>query len=90
MYKRQILRNVGVEAETKAKRMMILKDFAHMSDELIENTIEYPAYYLNKSYRYLICKTGISFDSKNDEVITHGGISTDEVIVPFVKIKAVN
>ena len=85
-----ILRNVGVEAETKAKRMMILKDFAHMSDELIENTIEYPAYYLNKSYRYLICKTGISFDSKNDEVITHGGISTDEVIVPFVKIKAVN
>lgn len=85
-----ILRNVGAETQTKAKRMMIIKDFAHMSDGVTENTIEYPAYYLDKSYRYLICKTGISFDNKNDVVITHGGISTDEVIVPFVKIKAVN
>jgi hypothetical protein len=83
------LRNAGVELETKAKRMLILKDFADISNEVIENTVEYPAYYLDKSFRYLICKTGVSFDNKNIQVMTHGGITIDEVIVPFVKIKAV-
>jgi len=83
------LRNVGVEVETKAKRMLILKDFADISNEVIENTVEYPAYYLDKNFRYLICKTGVSFDNKNNQVMTHGGITIDEVIVPFVKIKAV-
>lgn len=83
------LRSTGVEVETKAKRMLILKDFAETIDGVKENTIEYPAYFLDKSYRYLICKSGVSFDNKNSEVMTHGGISIDEVIVPFVKIKAV-
>lgn len=80
----------GVEVETKAKRMLILKDFADISDEVSENTVEYPGYYLNKNYKYLICKTGVSFDSKNSDVMTHGGITLDEVIVPFIKIKAVD
>lgn len=84
------LRNVGVEVETKSKRMVILKDFADISNEVIENTVEYPAYYLDKDFRYLICNTGVSFDSKNKQVMTHGGITIDEVIVPFVKIKAVD
>ena len=84
------LRNTGVEVETKAKRMLILKDFADVSNDVTENTVEYPAYYLDKNYRYLICKTGVSFDNKNSEVMTHGGITLDEVIVPFVKIKAVD
>lgn len=84
------LRNAGVEVETKAKRMLVLKDFADISNEVTENTVEYPAYYLDKNYKYLICKTGVSFDSKNSEVMTHGGIAIDEVIVPFIKIKAVD
>lgn len=80
----------GVEVETKAKRMLILKDFADISSDVSENTFEYPGYYLDKNYKYLICKTGVSFDSKNNEVMTHGGITLDEVIVPFIKIKAVD
>lgn len=83
-------RNMGVEVETKAKRMLVLKDFAEITNEIIEHTIEYPAYYLYQNYKYLICKTGVSFDDKDSEVMTHGGITLDEVIVPFVKIKAVN
>lgn len=85
-----VLRNAGVQVETKSKRMLILKDFADISNEVIEKTVEYPAYYLDKSFRYLICKTGVSFDNKNNQVMTHGGITIDEVIVPFVKIKAVH
>lgn len=80
----------GVEVETKAKRMLILKDFADLSGEVTENTVEYPGYYLDKNYKYLVCKTGVSFDSKNSAVMTHGGITLDEVIVPFIKIKAVD
>ncbi len=80
----------GVEVESKAKRMLILKDFADISSEVTANTVEYPKYYLDKNYKYLICNTGVSFDSKNSDVMTHGGITIDEVIVPFIKIKAVD
>lgn len=80
----------GVEVETKAKRMLILKDFADVSSEILENTLEYPGFYLDKRYKYLICKPGVSFDNKNSEVMAHGGITLDEVIVPFIKIKAVD
>lgn len=52
--------------------------------------IEYPKYYMNKAFDYLICDVGDSFDAKGEEVMTHGGITIDEVIVPFIKIKAVN
>ena len=42
-----------------------------------------------KEYDYLICDVGDSFDAKGDDVMTHGGITLDEVVVPFIKIKAV-
>lgn len=82
-------RNSGVEVETKAKRMMIFKDFASLGEEVLINTYDYPGYYMDKNYKYRVCKNGISFDVKNSQVMTHGGMSIDEVIVPFVKIKAV-
>lgn len=84
------IRSAGVEIETRSKRMLVLKDFAEISDTIFEHTVEYPGYYLDKNYKYLICKTGLTFDRKNNEIMTHGGITTSEVIVPFVKIKAVN
>lgn len=86
-----VVKGTGVEVETKSKRMLILKDFANRKD-LIENynLIEYPGFYLDKQYEYLICNTGTSFDTKNAKVMTHGGISIDEVIVPFIKVKAVH
>ena len=80
----------GVEVETKAKRMLILKDFADIGSDISEYLIDYPGYYLDKNYKYLICKSGVSFDSMNSNVMTHGGITLDEVIVPFIKIKAVD
>lgn len=84
------LMKTGVEVETKSRRMIVLRDFAD-KQSLIEkhSMIDYPKYYLNKDYDYLICGVGQSFDSKGDEVMNHGGISVDEVIVPFISIKAV-
>jgi len=45
--------------------------------------------YLQQQYKNYICNTGTSFDTKDSTVMTHGGISIDEIIVPFIKIKAV-
>jgi hypothetical protein len=66
-----------------------LKDFADENGLLAEYADEYPGYYLDKKYRYFVCKQGVSFDSKGEGVMTHGGMTLDEVIVPFVKIKGV-
>ena len=49
-----------------------------------------PGYYMNKSYQYRICKGRTSFDNKNEDVMTHGGISLEEVIVPFVEVRKKN
>lgn len=79
----------GVEVETKSKKMLVLKDFADKKS-LIEKfgMIDYPKYYLDKKLDYLICDIGTSLDKKGSHVITHGGISIDEVIVPFITVKS--
>ena len=81
----------GVETETKSRRMIVLKDFADKNSlfEKYDSLIEYPGYYLDKQLDYIICGPAHSFDTKNEEVMSHGGITIDEVIVPFIKIKAV-
>ena len=66
------------------------KDFADkekIADKF--GLIEYPKYYLPKEYDYLICDTGVSLDNPGEQVMTHGGMTIDEVVVPFIKIKAV-
>lgn len=84
------LMGTGVEMETKSRRFLVLRDFAD-KDKLMEkyNFVEFPKYYLPKEYDYLICDIGESLDAKGEEVMTHGGLSIDEVVVPFITIKAV-
>lgn len=83
-----MMKNNGVEVETKSKRMLIYKDFADVNVAVERfDLIEYPGYYLDKKYKYYICKNGTSLDAKDSIVMTHGGFSIDEVIVPFITIK---
>ena len=83
------LMKTGVEVETKSRRMIVLRDFADKQALLSQYAlIEYPKYYLSKEFDYLICGVGRSFDAKGEEVMSHGGITVDEVIVPFIKVKA--
>lgn len=83
-----VIRNIGVEVETRSRRMLVLKDFAE-AKEFEDKALNYPGYYLDKNYEYYVCEAGASYDNKNEAVMTHGGISIDEVIVPFIKVKAV-
>ena len=79
----------GVETETKSKCLLVLKDFADKEGiKESKHLLEFPKYYLPKSYDYLICDVGESFDAKGEEVMSHGGISIEECIVPFVQLKA--
>lgn len=84
------LMSSGVETETKSRCMMVLKGFAD-KDSIMEKygLLEFPKTYLPKEYDYLICDVGDSFDAKGEDVMSHGGISIDECVVPFIKIKAV-
>lgn len=84
------LMGTGVEMETKSRCMLVLKEFAD-NETLQEkyHLIKFPKTYLPKEYDYLICDVGDSFDAKDQDVVSHGGISIDEGIVPFIKIKAV-
>ncbi len=84
------LMSTGVETETKSRCMLVLKGFAD-KDSTREKygLLEFPKTYLPKEYDYLICDVGDSFDAKGEDVMSHGGISIDECVVPFIKIKAV-
>lgn len=84
------VRGAGIEVETKSQRVVIYKDFA--SEDKVKNEfnlIEYPGYYLPKDNKYLICEYGEAFAQTNDKIVSHGGISIEEVIVPFITIKGV-
>ena len=83
------LMKTGVETETKSHRMVVLKDFAD-KESLIRDRhmVEFPKYYLDKQFDYLICSGHESMDAKGEQVITHGGITLDEVVVPFISVKA--
>ncbi len=83
------LMGTGVETETKSRCMLVLKDFADKEGLKAKyNLLDFPKTYLPKDYDYLICDVGVSFDSKGEDVMSHGGISIDECVVPFIQVKA--
>jgi|LSQX01.1.fsa_nt_gb hypothetical protein len=79
----------GLEAETKAQRVIILKGFAEASDALKEIGHPFPATYLNKDYQYYLANDNTAFAAKDRQLVTHGGASIEEVVVPFIRIKGV-
>ena len=84
------LMTIGVKTETKSRCMLMLKDVAD-KESLKEKygLLEFSKTYLPKEYVYLICDVGDSFDVKGEDVMSHSGISIDECVVLFIKIKAV-
>lgn len=79
----------GVETETRSHRMVVLKDFANkQAYQEKYHLLEFPAAYLPRENHYLLCKAGESLDNRGDLVMSHGGMTIDEVIVPFITIKA--
>lgn len=84
------IKGSGIEVETKSKRAIIYKNYAE-TEEVKEQfgLIDYPGYYLPDHYKYYICEMEQSFGILNEDIMSHGGITLEEVIVPFIKIKGV-
>lgn len=81
----------GVETETRGKRLLVVNDLADVEDIRDKyGLIEFPGTFLDKRYRYLLCHSDVSFDNPGKKVMSHGGISIDEVIVPFICVRAVH
>ena len=79
----------GVETESRGKRMLVVNDLADAESQKEKyGLIEFPGTFLDKGYRYYLCPSGVSFDDPGKKVMSHGGISIDEVIVPFITIRA--
>lgn len=69
--------------------MVVLKDFANKQTYQEKyHLLEFPSAYLPRENQYLLCKAGESLDLRGELVMSHGGMTIDEVIVPFITIKA--
>lgn len=77
----------GLETETKAQRVMVLREFAKAPDALSKASAIFPGTYLRKEYQYLLAKNNTAFAASGKKLITHGGASMEEVVVPFIRIK---
>ncbi|MHB1162543.1 MAG: BREX-3 system phosphatase PglZ, partial [Chloroflexota bacterium] len=49
--------------------------------------IEWPATGLPGDYLSLLAPDRVAFVKKDEKVVSHGGISLEEVIVPFVRVE---
>lgn len=80
---------LGLEAESKAQRVVVLRDFAEATEALTGVSSVFPGTYLKKDYQYYLAKGNTAFTTLGRQLVTHGGISIEEVIVPFISITGV-
>lgn len=78
----------GVLVEQRGQRVRIYKDKTFLDDTATHlQSTKWSNAGLPDNYYALIANYGEAFVQKGKEVVTHGGISIEEVIVPFVKIQ---
>ncbi|MED1124952.1 BREX-3 system phosphatase PglZ [Bacillus atrophaeus] len=78
----------GVLAETKGERVRIydsieLRDFAA---EKYDQTLKWNDIGLPDDFHVLLAKDGAAFVNRGETIMGHGGISIEEVVVPFIKV----
>ena len=80
--------NEGVLAETRGERVRIYRDQKLRDQAALEySSICWPQIALPQDWFVLLAKSGEAFVREGEQVISHGGITMAEVIVPFVQIR---
>jgi hypothetical protein len=83
--------NEGLLTEMTCLRARVYNEFAQTDrTEERHRVFEYPGTYMPKEYRYLICKGDTAFGIKGKRYVCHGGMSIEEIIVPFITVKDVD
>ncbi|KAA5538599.1 BREX-3 system phosphatase PglZ [Roseiconus nitratireducens] len=78
----------GVLAETKGKRVRVYDRPAFLEEvaEKFPESLRWPNYGLPPARHVLLAGDLKAFTNLGDEVVSHGGIALEEVMVPFVAI----
>jgi len=77
----------GVLVQQKGQRVRVYDDKTLFEDAASRLPVtKWSQIGLPESYHALLAKYGEAFVPQNHSVVTHGGISIEEVIVPFVKV----
>lgn len=79
----------GSVADLRAQRVRIYPNqiLRKQIKEAFPETIEWPPVGLPENYYPLLAPGRLAFRQKNSKVVTHGGLSLEEVIVPYIKIE---
>jgi hypothetical protein len=78
----------GVLVDQKGERVRIYNDKTLYQDAASKLSVtRWPSIGLPDKYNVLFAEYGEAFVPKNQSIVTHGGISIEEVIVPFVKVQ---
>lgn len=78
----------GVLAETRGERVRIYID-ERLRDQMVSEVggIKWPGFGLPDDMYIMLAKYGQAFVQHGQVVLSHGGISLEEVIVPFVRVR---
>jgi hypothetical protein len=84
--------NQGVIAESRGERVRIYPTelLRKQSAEQIPGTIELPSPALPPDFLALFAGARTAFVNKGEPLVAHGGISVEELIVPFVEVNQPN
>ncbi|MEV5114453.1 BREX-3 system phosphatase PglZ [Peribacillus frigoritolerans] len=78
----------GVLVDQKGERVRIYSDRTLYEDSLSKiNSIPWSNVGLPDDYYVLLSQYKEAFVTKEENIVTHGGISIEEVIIPFVKVQ---
>jgi hypothetical protein len=82
--------NQGVIAESRGERVRVYSTdlLRKQSAEQIPGTIELPSPALPPDFLPLFAGKRTAFVNKGEPLVAHGGISVEELIVPFVSVGA--
>ena len=78
----------GILVDKAGIRARIYSDetFVNQAKAQYPNSVIWPNWAMKNHY-FLLANDRFSFANKNDKIVCHGGISIEEVLVPFVQIK---
>ncbi|MNL03022.1 PglZ domain protein [compost metagenome] len=84
--------NQGVIAETRGERMRVYRSESLRADSAAAcpGTISLDIAGLPTNFMPLFAGGRSAFVPEGDQVVVHGGVSVEELIVPFVKVSSVN
>jgi len=84
--------NQGVIAETRGERMRVYRSESLRADSAAaySGTIALDIAGLPANFMPLFAGGRSAFVPNGDQVVVHGGVSVEELIVPFVKVSSVN